>query len=378
MAPQKKSSFGRVSFVVHMPGHTNSKGEAAPWVIKSHETGKVLSSHKSEAEAKRHLQDMHIFGNKSVIFGSSGFGHENWLGKFYPTATLQKDRLAFYSKHFRAVEITSTRHSVPPTRVLENWAKNTPDGFVFAFCAPVSIRPSSKESGQAMKQFMDRISVVGKKLGPVALHIASDEVYSSGDAARFFDSLPHHLYAVHIESEDWLNQEVLDEMISRRVAAIDTVFGVTATDSIGWSYKRLDASVAPLVSRILAKNNTNLVFVKDPSDKFPSKELMQALRDLGINMAPDEVMTMLPMTTQFDGGAAQGKDNSSQSSGTTESSDTYYGSAVLSPEPKEENPGLDDKQKRLIVPTDAFDISNNSDGRANPFGDNVDGKTDSA
>ncbi|HRZ18950.1 MAG TPA: hypothetical protein P5136_02745 [Methanofastidiosum sp.] len=47
------------SYVVNVPGHKNSKGESAPWVIKSHETGKILSSHKTESEAKSHLQDMH-------------------------------------------------------------------------------------------------------------------------------------------------------------------------------------------------------------------------------------------------------------------------------------------------------------------------------
>ena len=52
----------RESSVVHMPGHKNSNGESSPWVIKSHETGKILSSHKSESEARQHLQDMHIHG----------------------------------------------------------------------------------------------------------------------------------------------------------------------------------------------------------------------------------------------------------------------------------------------------------------------------
>jgi hypothetical protein len=38
-----------------MPGHKNSQGLDAPWVIKSHETGKILSSHKSKKEAEKHL-----------------------------------------------------------------------------------------------------------------------------------------------------------------------------------------------------------------------------------------------------------------------------------------------------------------------------------
>lgn len=48
-------------YVCHVKGNRNSKGELAEWVIKSHETGKILSSHKSEKKAKEHLQQMHIF-----------------------------------------------------------------------------------------------------------------------------------------------------------------------------------------------------------------------------------------------------------------------------------------------------------------------------
>lgn len=50
----------KVSFIKHCPGHKNNKGESAPYCIYSHETGKLLSSHKTEAEAKKHLQQMHI------------------------------------------------------------------------------------------------------------------------------------------------------------------------------------------------------------------------------------------------------------------------------------------------------------------------------
>lgn len=69
----KSASIQKVSFIAHMPGHKNSKGEAAAWVIKSHETGKILSSHKTKAEAKKHLQEMHIFSSKSALFNRDTF-----------------------------------------------------------------------------------------------------------------------------------------------------------------------------------------------------------------------------------------------------------------------------------------------------------------
>lgn len=50
--------ISKLAYVQHVPGHKNSKGEAASWVVKSHETGQILSSHKSEAEARAHLKQM--------------------------------------------------------------------------------------------------------------------------------------------------------------------------------------------------------------------------------------------------------------------------------------------------------------------------------
>jgi len=71
---EKKAMMAKVSYVVHCPGHKNSKGEAAPWCIKSHETGKIISSHKSKAEAKKHLQEMHIFKNSLFNRDTFNFG----------------------------------------------------------------------------------------------------------------------------------------------------------------------------------------------------------------------------------------------------------------------------------------------------------------
>lgn len=51
-------------YIEKIEGYKNSKGEIAPWVIKSHETRKILSSHKTKQAAKNHLQQMHIHGNK--------------------------------------------------------------------------------------------------------------------------------------------------------------------------------------------------------------------------------------------------------------------------------------------------------------------------
>lgn len=55
-----KQAFVKLSFVSKCPGHRNSKGELAEWCVKSHDTGEIISSHKTKAQAKEHLRQMHI------------------------------------------------------------------------------------------------------------------------------------------------------------------------------------------------------------------------------------------------------------------------------------------------------------------------------
>ena len=53
-----------IEYIQFMKGNKNSKGEIAPYVICSHKTNKILSSHKTKEEAKKHLQHIHIFRGK--------------------------------------------------------------------------------------------------------------------------------------------------------------------------------------------------------------------------------------------------------------------------------------------------------------------------
>lgn len=56
-----------LEYIVYRKGHKNSKGESAPWVILSHKTKKILSSHTTRKAAKEHLQQMHIFKGQQCL-----------------------------------------------------------------------------------------------------------------------------------------------------------------------------------------------------------------------------------------------------------------------------------------------------------------------
>ena len=87
-----------------MKGHRNSKGELAEWVIKSHETGKILSSHKSEQKAKEHLQQMHIF--QEAADGGQAEDFHTLINR-YATATASIIN-KFLEKYELSIEVVDT------------------------------------------------------------------------------------------------------------------------------------------------------------------------------------------------------------------------------------------------------------------------------
>lgn len=60
--------------VKYREGHKNSKGEDAPWCIISHDTGKVISSHKSREAAEKHLKDIQMFKHMKSESALSEYG----------------------------------------------------------------------------------------------------------------------------------------------------------------------------------------------------------------------------------------------------------------------------------------------------------------
>ncbi len=61
----KSSSIDVVSYIVHMPGHKNSKGDPSPWVIKSHDDNHIIGSYPSKDAAEKALKRMRYFKHKS-------------------------------------------------------------------------------------------------------------------------------------------------------------------------------------------------------------------------------------------------------------------------------------------------------------------------
>jgi uncharacterized protein YecE (DUF72 family) len=104
-----------------------------------------------------------------IFVGTSGYGYKEWKGKFYPAKISPKEMLRFYAGRLGTVEINNTFYHMPNPSVLDSWAQQVPDDFIFAFKAPQVITHFKRlrNVDEEAKYLFGTLSVLGTKLGPV-------------------------------------------------------------------------------------------------------------------------------------------------------------------------------------------------------------------
>src|SRR5258708_3756498 len=92
-----------------------------------------------------------------IRVGTMGWGYADWSGVFYPAATPSRDYIALYARAFDAVEIDSTFYGTPRESQVKNWARATPDDFVFCPKVPRLITHELRLIGaeEELKRFVE-------------------------------------------------------------------------------------------------------------------------------------------------------------------------------------------------------------------------------
>lgn len=80
-------SKGTDEAIEYEKGHTNSRGEDAPWVIRDHKGGKILASFAKKADAEAHLERMHHY-SKSEDFEGDLLAYEGDVYKALKSAAV--------------------------------------------------------------------------------------------------------------------------------------------------------------------------------------------------------------------------------------------------------------------------------------------------
>ncbi|MBN2171833.1 MAG: DUF72 domain-containing protein [Candidatus Krumholzibacteriota bacterium] len=160
-------------------------------------------------------------GGAEIFVGTSGWSYKDWEGTFYAPATRPEHYLPAYAATFRTVEIDSTFYSVPRESVVRAWDERTPDGFVFAakFPRDITHEPGGLDpDSEVVQAFLDRMALLGDKLGPLLLQFPPGFRPDRMNALRtFLEGLPGDFrYAVELRHAGWH-----DEMLLGLLADLD-------------------------------------------------------------------------------------------------------------------------------------------------------------
>jgi len=103
----------------------------------------------------------------SLFVGTSGYNYPEWRGSFYPEKFPTSKMLPYYSERFNSVEVNYTFYRVPTAALLDGWANQTPENFVFTLKAPRRITHDSKlrRCEELTQNFCRTARALGPKLG---------------------------------------------------------------------------------------------------------------------------------------------------------------------------------------------------------------------
>jgi len=165
-----------------------------------------------------------------ILLGTSSFTATGWEGSFYPRGMRSSDYLAFYAERFHTVEVDSTFYACPAASTVSNWAARTPDDFIFSVKVPRTITHEKvlRDCDAELKEFLDTMDILGKKLGPVVFQLPFFGRSAFQDRHEFLDRLLPFLkrlpapykYAVEIRNRDWLDAELANLLGNYRIALV--------------------------------------------------------------------------------------------------------------------------------------------------------------
>jgi len=156
-----------------------------------------------------------------VQVGTSGWHYEHWRGPFYPDDLRAHRFLAYYADRFPTVEINNSFYRLPSERALTTWRETAPPGFIFAVKASrfITHLKKLKDPERSLAPFLDRIALLGEKLGPILFQLPPRWHFDAARLAAFLTALPgKYRYTLELRDRSWINESALDLLARYGVA----------------------------------------------------------------------------------------------------------------------------------------------------------------
>jgi uncharacterized protein YecE (DUF72 family) len=186
-----------------------------------------------------------------IRVGIGGWTFEPWRGVFYPKGLPHSRELAYASEHLTSIEINGTFYRTQSPATFAKWARETPQGFVFAVKGAryATNRRVLAEARDPITRFLESgITELGDKLGPLLWQFAPTKKFDAVDFGKFLELLPAKLdgrrlrHVVEVRHDSFRTPLFIDLL---RRFAIPVVFAEHATypalaDAVGdFVYARL-------------------------------------------------------------------------------------------------------------------------------------------
>lgn len=129
----------------------------------------------------------------TIRVGIGGWTFEPWRGVFYPLGLPHAKELSFAGRQLKTIEINGTFYRTPSAKSCADWARQVPDGFVFALKATryVTHRRILAEAEESIGKFIaSGIVEMGDRLGPINWQFAATKAFDPDDFAAFLALLP--------------------------------------------------------------------------------------------------------------------------------------------------------------------------------------------
>lgn len=159
--------------------------------------------------------------DEKVLIGTSGWHYKHWRGNFYPVGVQPADYLAHYLRSFSSVEINNSFYRLPAPETLADWRDSVPRDFVFAVKASrfITHMKKLKDPQQSFALFMQRVGVLGEKLGPVLFQLPPAWRFDEGRFRAFLEALPTtYRYTFEFRDPSWYNDRAYELLQLHRCA----------------------------------------------------------------------------------------------------------------------------------------------------------------
>jgi uncharacterized protein YecE (DUF72 family) len=128
-----------------------------------------------------------------VRIGISGWRYAGWRGVFYPKGLVQRRELEYAANAFDTVEINGTFYSLQRPQSFAEWARQTPEDFVFSLKGSryiTHMRKLREVQVPLANFFASGMIGLGRKFGPVLWQFPPQMKYERERFAEFFRLLP--------------------------------------------------------------------------------------------------------------------------------------------------------------------------------------------